>query len=93
MRELSAAIVLWALAAIVILGVTVPARAADLPGHGHSDAYACAPREEVVLFTEQGHFPTFHIPTEPARTPYYTCVTGRTLKPGDIPPPPEYCCG
>jgi hypothetical protein len=47
---------------------------------------ACVPREVVVLFDERGH------PTVPARTPYFYCVTGTTLLPRDIPPPPEYCC-
>jgi hypothetical protein len=47
---------------------------------------AC-PQEVVILYDEDGH------PTIPARTPYYYCVTGTTLLPGDIPPPPEYCCG
>ena len=97
MRELAAAIALSALAVAAMLGAIGPAGAADMPGSGPGSgpggAYACAPSEEVVLFTEQGKLITFQIPTVPARTPYYTCVTGRTLKPGDVPPPPEYCCG
>ena len=46
-----------------------------------------APPEIVILFDEEG------VPTVPARTPYFYCVTNTTLLPGDIPPPPEYCCG
>ena len=46
----------------------------------------CGPQEIGILYDEHG------IPTVPARTPYYYCVTGTTLLPGDIPPPPEYCC-
>jgi hypothetical protein len=48
---------------------------------------ACAPQEVVILYDKHGR------PTVPARTPYYYCVTGTTLLPGEIPPPPEYCCG
>ena len=44
------------------------------------------PREVVILYDKEGR------PTVPARTPYFTCVTGTTLLPGEIPPPPEYCC-
>jgi hypothetical protein len=47
--------------------------------------HAC-PKEVVILFDERGY------PTVPARTPYFYCVTGATLLPGDIPPPREYCC-
>lgn len=32
-------------------------------------------------------------PTPVARTPYYYCVTGRTLTPYELPPTYEYCCG
>lgn len=49
---------------------------------------ACpGPREVVILYDEEGR------PTIPGRTEYYYCVTGTVLRPGDIPPPPEYCCG
>ena len=41
--------------------------------------------EVVVIFIDNK-------PTIPARTPYFTCLTGTTLLPGTIPPPPEYCC-
>lgn len=96
MRQLAAAIALSVLAIAAMMGVIGPAGAADVPGyHGHAGkrVYACAPREEVVLFTQGGDFEHAKIPTVPARTPYYTCVTGTVLVPGDIPPPPEYCCG
>jgi hypothetical protein len=96
MRQLAAAIVLSALAIAAMMGALVPAGAADLSGYGgydRTDVYACAgPREEVILFEWRG-LPPHRVPTVPARTPYYTCVTGSVLVPGDIPPPPEYCCG
>jgi hypothetical protein len=98
MRQLAAALVLSALAIAAMLGAIGPAGAADLPGYTVQvpppNPYACGgPREEVVLFKEHGIFPRYEYPTVPARTPYYTCVTGQVLVPGDIPPPPEYCCG
>jgi hypothetical protein len=53
---------------------------------------ACGqPQEEVILFQDNGLFEHGY-PTVVARTPYFTCVTGTVLLPGDIPPPPEYCC-
>jgi hypothetical protein len=65
------------------------AQAADLtvPVEPRRVIAACAPQEVVILYDERGR------PTVPARTPYYYCVTGTTLLPGEIPPPPEYCCG
>jgi hypothetical protein len=42
--------------------------------------------DRVALFDHKGR------PTVPARTPFFYCLTGYTLVPGDIPPPPEYCC-
>ena len=66
------------------------AGAADLSvGDGEEDRaiYVCGRRmDHVILFDEVGN------PTVPARTPMYYCITGETLKPGAIPPPPEYCC-
>jgi hypothetical protein len=66
------------------------ARAADLPETQRQVrgpvVAACGAREIVILFDERGY------PTIPARTPYFYCVTGTVLLPGDIPPPPEYCC-
>lgn len=50
----------------------------------------CGPlQEHAKLFERKGRR---WVPTVPARTPYYYCVTGETLVPGEIPPPPEYCC-
>lgn len=89
MRQLLAALVLSALAIAAMVGAIGNADAADLPGTYPVQAqgpYACPPREEVVLFDRFGD------PTPPARTPYFYCVTGTVLVPGDIPPPPEYCC-
>ena len=65
---------------------TGSAGAADLTVPEPQPVKAC-PQEVVILYDEDGH------PTVPARTPYYYCLTGTTLLPGDIPPPPEYCCG
>ena len=66
------------------------AGAADLSvGDGQQDRriYVCGQRvDHIILFDEYGQ------PTVPARTPMYYCITGETLLPGDIPPPPEYCC-
>jgi hypothetical protein len=76
--------------AVVAATVTgAGAEAADLtvPVERRPVVGACAPREVVILYDERGR------PTVPARTPYYYCVTGTTLLPGEIPPPPEYCCG
>jgi hypothetical protein len=89
MRQLAAAIFLSALAIAAMLGAIGPSGAADLPGSygGGAVVDACAPKEQVILFDEDG------FPTVPARTPYFTCVTGTTLLPGEIPPPPVYCCG
>lgn len=91
MRQLAAAIFLSALAIAAMMGVIGPAGAADLPDPMNGAQYrvsACgAPQEDVILFDEDG------TPTVPARTPYFTCVTGTVLLPGEIPPPPEYCCG
>jgi len=88
MRQLAAAIFLSALAIAAMMGAIGPAGAADLPGSsGGPPIDACAPKETVILFDERG------VPTHPGRTPYFTCVTGTVLFPGEIPPPPEYCCG
>ncbi len=88
MRQLLTALFLSA-SAVALSGLAGSAQAADLPGTyrgGDSHVvYGCAPREEVILF-KHGK------PTPPGRTPYFTCVTGTVLLPGDIPPPPEYCC-
>jgi hypothetical protein len=88
MRQLAAAILLSALAIAAMMGAIGPSGAADLPGsYGGGPVNACGgPQETVILFDENG------VPTVPARTPYFTCVTGTVLLPGEIPPPPEYCC-
>jgi hypothetical protein len=67
------------------------AGAADLStagdGDGNRAIYVCGHRvDHIILFDDYGN------PTVPARTPMYYCITGETLKPGAIPPPPEYCC-
>lgn len=91
MRKVAAAFFVSSLV-IIAMGM-LPAVAADLPGGQYAApgapviVDACAAREQVILFDEDG------APTVPARTPYFTCVTGTTLLPGEIPPPPEYCCG
>jgi hypothetical protein len=89
MRQLAAAILLSALAIAAMMGAIGPSGAADLPdSYGGAAVNACGgPQETVILFDENG------VPTVPGRTPYFTCVTGTTLLPGEIPPPPEYCCG
>ncbi len=89
MRQLAAAIFLSGLAIAAMAGVIGPASAADLPESatgGRAIIDACAPKEDVVLFDKKG------TPTVPARTPYFTCITGTVLIPGTIPPPPEFCC-
>ena len=88
MRQLAAAIFLSALAIAAMMGAIGTAGAADLPQSAGGGAVvdACAPKEDVILFDKHG------APTRPGRTPYFTCVTGTVLLPGDIPPPPEYCC-
>ena len=67
--------------------------AADVPANYQIEEQPRAPRvcgapeETVILFEWDG------VPTVPGRTPYFYCVTNETLLPGEIPPPPEYCCG
>jgi hypothetical protein len=89
MRQLAAAIFLSALAIAAMMGAIGTAGAADLPESargGRAVVDACAAKEDVILFDKHG------FPTVPGRTPYFTCVTGTVLLPGQIPPPPEYCC-
>jgi hypothetical protein len=97
MRQLAAALFLSALAIAAMMGLIGPAGAADLSGYAPKHyGGTCGPQEEVVLFVKRDNpdvFFRYYDPTVPARTPYYTCVTGTVLKPGEIPPPPEYCCG
>ncbi len=90
-RQVITTAVLSAFAIAVMIAAAGSAGAADMPERGdQSQAQAaygqCAAKETVQLFDENGW------PTVVGRTPYYTCVTGSTLLPGQIPPPPEYCC-
>lgn len=93
MRQLVVGVILSATALVLMVAMAGLASAADMPGT-YVDrerpvvAGACAgPQETVILYDENG------VPTVPGRTPYYYCVTQATLMPGEIPPPPEYCCG
>ncbi len=89
-RQLLAALALSAAAVAAMLAAAGKAGAADLavvPEERVVVAACPEPREIVVLYDDEGR------PTVPARTPYYYCVTGTMLLPGQIPPPPEYCCG
>jgi hypothetical protein len=63
-----------------MFGAIGPSDAADMPTvpQPRVVVHACGPGETVVLFDERGR------PTVPARTPYFYCVTGTTLLPGDI---------
>lgn len=78
----------------LVLMPLAPAGAADLnPGliypdrHAHPIYTICElPTGPVILFDRKGR------PTVPARTPMFYCLTGHTLTPGEVPPPPEYCC-
>ena len=89
-RQVITTAVLSAFAIAALIAGAGSAGAADMPEGGQSHGQAvygqCAPKETVILFDENGW------PTVVGRTPYYTCVTGSTLLPGQIPPPPEYCC-
>ena len=89
-RQLAVAVALSALAIAAMVAAAGRAGAADLtvvPDERVLVQVCPGPKEIVVLYDEEGR------PTVPGRTPYYYCVTGTTLLPGDIPPPPEYCCG
>jgi hypothetical protein len=93
MRQVLAAIFLSALAIAAMMGLIGSAGAADLPADKGQTVYACGqPQEKVILFQHDGVIDFDGHPTVPARTPYFTCVTGTVLVPTDIPPPPEYCC-
>ena len=88
-RQIVTAAILSAVAVGAIVAAAGTARAADMPERvvEQPRVLACTgPQEIVVLYDERGY------PTVPGRTEYYYCVTGTTLLPGDIPPPPEYCC-
>lgn len=87
-RQLAAAAILSAIAVAAMIAAAGKAGAADLTVYPPAPlVQVCpGPREVVILYDKEGR------PTVPARTPYFTCVTGTTLLPGEIPPPPEYCC-
>ena len=89
-RQVITTAVLSAFAIAALIAGAGSAGAADMPeGYNQSRAgygQCSGPKETVILFDENGW------PTVVGRTPYYTCVTGSTLLPGQIPPPPEYCC-
>lgn len=94
MRQVVVGVLLSATAIVLMVAMAGLASAADMPGtyveepRGASVYGACAaPQERVALFDEKGK------PTVPARTPYFYCVTSTMLLPGELPPPPEYCCG
>lgn len=79
---------------VFVLPPLATAGAADLtpvvayPDGRYPPVYAVCdvPTGPVILFDTKGR------PTVPARTPMFYCLTGHTLTPGEIPPPPEYCC-
>jgi len=89
MRQAAAMAAIGGLVAGTMLSGADLAGAADLPGTAGSKQVTniCGQNvDDVVLFDAKGR------PTIPARTPFFYCVTGETLLPGQIPPPPEYCC-
>ena len=88
MRRTAAMAAIGGLVAGTTLSGANLAVAADMPGGiSQPAAKICGQNvDDVVLFDAKGR------PTIPARTPFFYCVTGETLLPGQIPPPPEYCC-
>ena len=88
MRRTASMAAIAGLVAGTMLSGTDLAGAADMPGaDGRRVTNICGQNvEDVVLFDARNR------PTIPARTPFFYCVTGETLLPGQIPPPPEYCC-
>ena len=87
-RRTAAIVAIGGLVAGMMLSGADLAVAADMPGtDGRQVTNICGQNvADIVLFDEKGR------PTIPARTPFFYCVTGETLLPGQIPPPPEYCC-
>lgn len=93
-RRLSAGALAILAGAGFALAPLAAASAADLPPGLYPEkrfvapVYSvCAlPTGPVILFDRYGR------PTVPARTPMFFCLTGHTLLPGEVPPPPEYCC-
>ena len=88
MRRTASMAAIAGLAAGTMLSSVDLAGAADMPGaDGKQVTNICGQNvDDIVLFDERNR------PTIPARTPFFYCVTGETLLPGQIPPPPEYCC-
>ena len=88
MRRTASMAAIGGLVAGTMLSSVDLAGAADMPGtDGRQVTNICGQNvEDVVLFDARNR------PTIPARTPFFYCVTGETLLPGQIPPPPEYCC-
>lgn len=86
-RQAAAAAALSALALTAMLAAADLAPAADLSPQPAPPPQSCAEPLEHVTF-----FDKLRRATPPARTPHYYCVTGEMLLPGEIPPPPEYCC-
>ena len=86
-RRTAAMAAIGSLVAGTMLSGANLAMAADMPADARPATNICGQNvDDVVLFDAQGR------PTIPARTPFFYCVTGETLLPGQIPPPPEYCC-
>jgi hypothetical protein len=85
-RQLGAALALSAAAIAAMSAAASRAGAADLTIPQEQVVVPACPREVVIIYDKEGR------PTVPARTPYYYCMTGTTLLPGQIPAPPEYCC-
>ena len=87
MRWTAGMVAISGLVAGMMLSGANLASAADMPGDAKPATNICGQNvDDVVLFDAKGR------PTIPARTPFFYCVTGETLLPGQIPPPPEYCC-
>ncbi len=88
MRRTAAMAAIGGLVAGTMLSGANLAVAADMPGASSQPAAKICGQnvDDIVLFDAKGR------PTIPARTPFFYCVTGETLLPGQIPPPPEYCC-
>ena len=89
MRRTASMAAIAGLVAGTMLSSVDLAAAADMPGAASAEPVKniCGQNvNDVVLFDARNR------PTIPARTPFFYCVTGETLLPGQIPPPPEYCC-
>ena len=91
MRQVLAAVFLSALAIAAMMGLIGSAGAADLLDSVEIVDASGQPQEEVILFHRDGAIDFTGHPTVPARTPYFTCVTGWRCFPGKS-PAPEYCC-